>query len=89
MRPGVQVFGISSDPPAKNKAFKTDNRLPYDLLTDANSILRKEFGVKNELFVLPGRQTYVISKDGKCLMTFSDMLDTDKHISEAMRALNL
>lgn len=85
----MQVFGISSDEPSKNKQFKADQRLPFDLLTDANSILRKEFGVKNELFVLPGRQTYVISKEGKCIMTFNDMLDTDKHIAEALRALNL
>ena len=80
---------MSSDTPAENKSFKDANRLPYDLLTDANSILRKEFGIPNELFVLPGRQTFVVSKDGTCVMSFNDMLNTDAHIAEALKALGM
>jgi peroxiredoxin Q/BCP len=38
---GAQVFGISSDSPADNKAFADSNRLPFPLLTDPSSILRK------------------------------------------------
>eukprot|EP01025_Chloroclados_australasicus_P000056 TRINITY_DN10030_c0_g1_i1.p1 TRINITY_DN10030_c0_g1~~TRINITY_DN10030_c0_g1_i1.p1 ORF type:complete len:341 (-),score=17.89 TRINITY_DN10030_c0_g1_i1:451-1473(-) len=86
---GVEVFGISSDPPAENKAFKEDQSLQYDLLTDENSILRKEFGIKNSLLVLPGRQTYVISKEGKCIMSFNDMMNSSQHISEALKALGI
>lgn len=50
----VQVFGISGDSPEENKAFKQAQNLPYDLLTDENNILRKEFGIPNAMMVLPG-----------------------------------
>lgn len=48
------MFGISGDSTAENKAFKDAQNLPYDLLTDENNILRKEFGIPNALMVLPG-----------------------------------
>jgi hypothetical protein len=35
------VYGISSDSPEDNKAFATAQRLPFPLLTDPSSILRK------------------------------------------------
>lgn len=38
---GAAVFGISSDSPAENKAWADANRLPFPLLTDPSSILRK------------------------------------------------
>ena len=38
---GVEVFGISSDSPEANAQFAKDNNLPYPLLTDPNSIIRK------------------------------------------------
>jgi peroxiredoxin Q/BCP len=38
---GAQVFGISSDTPEDNKAFATAQRLPFPLLSDPSSILRK------------------------------------------------
>lgn len=41
---GAQVFGISSDTPEDNKAFATSQRLPFALLTDPSSILRKVGG---------------------------------------------
>lgn len=83
----MQVFGVSGDSPAENKAFKEAQNLPFDLLTDADNILRKEFNIPSALFILPGRQTYVIDKSGKCVMSFNDMTDTNKHISEALAAL--
>jgi peroxiredoxin len=83
-QPLVQVFGISSDP-CKNKEFTSTTGCSSTSLTDANSILRKEFGVKPAMFVLPGRQTYVNgAKESR--YDPNDMLDTDKAISEAMRS---
>jgi AhpC/TSA family len=85
----VQVFGISSDSPAANKKFKEQQNLQYDLLTDGNDILRKTFGIKKAMFVLPGRQTYVINKEGKCVMSFNDMTNTSQHITNSLQALGL
>lgn len=48
---GAQVFGISSDTPEDNKAFATAQRLPFPLLSDPSSILRK---VRQAYFCLNG-----------------------------------
>ncbi|KAG2433170.1 hypothetical protein HYH02_012713 [Chlamydomonas schloesseri] len=85
---GAAVFGISSDSPAENAAFAKANNLPYPLVTDENSILRKTFGIKGDfLGLLPGRQTYVIDVNGKCVMAFNDQLNVEQHVDEALKAL--
>lgn len=81
---GAVVFGISGDSPAENKVFKDAQNLPYDLLTDENNILRKEFGIPNAMMVLPGRQTYVIDKDGVCALSFNEMMNATQHTDEAL-----
>jgi peroxiredoxin len=43
---GASVFGISSDPPEDNNSWAQANNLPFPLLTDNSSILRKTFGIK-------------------------------------------
>ncbi|KAF8061329.1 PAA2 [Scenedesmus sp. PABB004] len=66
VKAGAQVFGISSDAPADNKAFADAQRLPFPLLTDPSSIMRKTFGIKGDLLgLLPGRQTFVFNAAGK------------------------
>jgi peroxiredoxin Q/BCP len=82
------VVGISSDPPASHKAFAAKHRLPYTLLSDERAFVRNGFGVPSDLFgMLPGRQTYVIGKDGKCLMVFNSQLEAEKHVSEALAVI--
>lgn len=54
-----------ADSPEENDKFAKAQRLPFPLLTDAGSILRKTFGIPNDMMgLLPGRQTYVIDKNG-------------------------
>ena len=85
---GCEVIGISSDPPASHAAFKAKHRLPYTLLSDERSFVRNGFGIQSDLFgMLPGRQTYVISKDGKCLMSFNSQMDATKHVTEALAVI--
>jgi AhpC/TSA family len=67
------VFGISGDSPAENKAFKEAQKLPYDLLTDENNILRKEFGIPNAMMVLPGEFSHTLSAC-QALSTFTVMI---------------
>jgi peroxiredoxin Q/BCP len=80
-----EVVGISSDPPASHKAFAAKHRLPYTLLSDERGLVRTGFGIQADLFgMLPGRQTYVIGMDGKCLMSFNSQMDAEKHVTEAL-----
>ncbi|KAI8473683.1 MAG: hypothetical protein J3K34DRAFT_518795 [Monoraphidium minutum] len=84
---GAVVFGVSSDSPAENKAFADAQRLPFLLLTDPSSIMRKTFGIPNDLLFLPGRQTYVFDAAGKCVLSFNSQLDAEKHVDEALAAI--
>ena len=50
-------------------------RLNFPLLTDQSEFLRKSFGIKSDwLGMLPGRQTYVIDKAGKVVLSFNDQV---------------
>jgi peroxiredoxin Q/BCP len=80
--------GISADGPASHKAFAAKHRLPYTLLSDERNFVRTGFGVPADLFGLfPGRQTYVINKEGKCIMAFNSQLEAEKHVTEALAAI--
>jgi peroxiredoxin Q/BCP len=85
---GAEVFGISADTPDENAKFAKDQKLPFPLLSDQSDLLRKSFGIKADMFgMLKGRQTYVLDKKGKCVLSFNSQLDTDKHVSEALRVI--
>ena len=65
-----------------------DTQAPYPLLSDEKGALRKAMGVKAFLGMIPGRETYVISKQGVVLQVFNDGLTgTSKHVPEALAAL--
>ncbi|GMH42547.1 hypothetical protein BSKO_10466 [Bryopsis sp. KO-2023] len=85
---GAAVFGISGDSLDEQKAFSSAESLPYPLLVDEGDALRKGFGIKSDLFgALPGRQTFVIGKDGTCLLSYNNQLSPEKHVDEALKAL--
>ena len=78
-----------ADSPEENDKFAKAQRLPFPLLSDANSILRKTFGIPNDLMgLLPGRQTYVIDKDGRVVLSFNDAMNVEAHVTEALRAIS-
>jgi alkyl hydroperoxide reductase subunit AhpC len=57
-------------------------RLPFPLLTDQSEFLRKSFGIKGDLLgLLPGRQTYVIDKSGKVVLSFNDQVSSSALLS--------
>ncbi|KAL3158673.1 hypothetical protein ABBQ32_011415 [Trebouxia sp. C0010 RCD-2024] len=83
-----EVFGISSDTTEANAAFAKKERLPFPLLTDQSDFLRKSFGIKGNVFgMLKGRQTFVIDKEGKCVMSFNDQMGAEKHVEEALQVI--
>ena len=84
---GAEVIGISSDSESSHQTFTNKFKLPFILLSDANSKIRKAFGVPTALFgLLPGRVTYVADKTGTIVMIFDSMMAT-KHIPKALAAV--
>ncbi|MCK8522641.1 peroxiredoxin [Aquimarina sp. D1M17] len=81
---GAEVIGISSDSVASHTRFKNRYKLPYTFLSDPEGELRKLFGVKSELLgLLPGRETYVIDRDGIVRLKFNSM-NASRHLNKAL-----
>ncbi len=84
---GAEVIGISSDSESSHRKFASTYKLPFILLADTRNKVRKLFKVEKALFnLLPGRETYVINKEGKVIMVFNSM-SASKHIAKALKAL--
>jgi len=84
---GAIVIGISSDSVKSHASFKSKYKLPFILLADVKGKVRKLFGVKNNLLLLPGRETYVIDKSGKIIMVFNS-INASEHMKRAFKALS-
>lgn len=82
------VIGISAQSVESHRAFAKKHRLNFTLLSDTGNKVRKQFGVKADLFgLLPGRVTYVVNKQGRVEYLFSSQIQAEKHVSEALRIL--
>ncbi|MFS7991195.1 putative thioredoxin-dependent peroxiredoxin [Helianthus anomalus] len=85
---GAQVVGISGDDAASHKAFAKKYRLPFTLLSDEGNKVRKDWGVPSDLFgTLPGRQTYVLDKNGVVQLIYNNQFQPEKHIDETLKLL--
>lgn len=85
---GAEVIGISADGVDSHNAFASRRRLPFQLLSDPDNAVSKAFGVEKAGFGLfPGRETFVIDKEGKIRMRFVSSLNINKHITSALKVI--
>nr|GEZ96589.1 peroxiredoxin Q, chloroplastic [Tanacetum cinerariifolium] len=85
---GAQVVGISGDDSDSHKAFAKKYKLPFTLLSDEGNKVRKDWGVPSDLFgTLPGRQTYVLDKNGVVQLVYNNQFQPEKHIDETLKLL--
>ncbi|KAK7388298.1 hypothetical protein VNO78_23112 [Psophocarpus tetragonolobus] len=85
---GAVVVGISGDDPSSHKAFASKYKLPFTLLSDEGNKVRKEWGVPGDFFgSLPGRETYVIDKNGVVQLVYNNQFQPEKHIGETLKIL--
>lgn len=85
-RLGAEVIGISADTVQSHLNFKSRFNLPFILLSDRDKKLRKMFGVENNFFLLPGRETFVVDKTGRVQLVFNSM-SAKIHITKALEFL--
>ena len=84
---GAVVVGISADSESSHRKFATSYKLPFKLLADRNNKVRRLFKVEKSLFnLLPGRETYVVDKNGTVIMVFNNM-GASGHVKRALKAL--
>ncbi|XP_073227018.1 peroxiredoxin Q, chloroplastic isoform X2 [Cicer arietinum] len=85
---GAEVIGISGDDSSSHKAFAKKYRLPFSLLSDEGNKVRKEWGVPGDFFgSLPGRETYVLDKNGVVQLVYNNQFQPEKHIDETLKLL--
>lgn len=85
----TEVVGISAQEEASHQRFASKYELPFTLLTDAGAKVRKAYGVRGFLALVPGRVTYVIDKQGIIRAATKDMFDGERHVREALEALRV
>jgi peroxiredoxin Q/BCP len=86
-RLGAKVVGVSSDPPDSHLSFCRQHRLPFTLLSDVDEKVRALYGVRPTLGLIPGRETFVIDRDGVVREVLSSQWRPTWHVEEALRAL--
>jgi peroxiredoxin Q/BCP len=86
---GAEIIGISDDSAESHGRFASKYRLPFTLLSDKGGKVRKLFGVKKTLGVIPGRVTFVIDRKGIVRHVFSSQSSPARHVEEALMALAL
>ncbi|KAG9156315.1 hypothetical protein Leryth_009195, partial [Lithospermum erythrorhizon] len=85
---GAEVVGISGDDTSSHKAFAKKYKLPFTLLSDEGNKVRKEWGVPSDLFgALPGRETYVLDRNGVVQLVYNNQFQPEKHIDETLKLL--
>jgi peroxiredoxin Q/BCP len=84
---GAEVVGVSSDSGDSHRKFAEKYKLPFTLLSDRDSQVRKRYGVPATLGLLPGRVTFVIDKDGIVRHVFNSQLQATRHVQESLAAL--
>ena len=83
-----EIIGISSDDKKSHEKFKTNNSLPFMLLSDHKSKLRKELKLPKDFFGLsPGRITFLIDKNKEVLFIHRSSLNMKSHINSVLKYL--
>lgn len=84
---GAVVIGISSDSENTHRRFASKYKLPFKLLADRQKKVYSLFQVESKLFnLLPGRETYVVNKEGHIQMVFNS-INASKHMEKALNAV--
>jgi peroxiredoxin Q/BCP len=84
---GAEVLGVSSQSVESHQSFATHHGLPFILLSDEKSEVRKLYGVPATMGIIPGRVTFIIDKKGVVRHVFNSQYQPEKHIEEALEVL--
>ena len=81
---GAFIVGINTGSSESHKKFHSENQLPFPLLSDVNSTVVNQFGIKTIVGGL-NRETYVIDYTGRIVFHLDSYLDGAKHADEALK----
>jgi len=81
---GAEVIEISLVNKESHRDFAEEHKLPFILLSDPDGSVRKSYGVKKTLGLIPGRVSFVIDKNGIVRHVFSSQSRATAHVDEAL-----
>lgn len=84
---GAEVIGVSADSIAAHRRFVRKQGLPFRLLSDKDGAVRRLYGVRQTLGIMPGRVTYVIDSAGIVRHIYSSQLRARNHSRESLEAV--
>lgn len=84
---GAEVIGVSSDSADSHQKFRSHHKLQFKLAVDTGGQLRRSFGIPKTLGLLPGRETYVIDREGVVRLVFNSQFAATRHVAEALQTL--
>ncbi len=86
---GAQRVGISGDTVEKQKRFADKHQFDYPLLSDSDSAVADQFGVKRSVSILGKnkRATFVIGTDQRVLEVIRSELAFNSHADRALEVL--
>ena len=84
---GAEVFGISTATMSTHKEFAESCGASFSLLADEGGKVRKLYDVQPSMWLIPGRTTFVIDKQGVIRHVFTSQTNTAGHVAEAIKAL--
>ncbi|HEY1586977.1 MAG TPA: peroxiredoxin [Polyangia bacterium] len=85
---GAEVIGISSDSVDDHAAFAESHKLPMQLVSDAGGKVRATYGVRSTLGLIPGRETFIIDKEGIVRHVFRSQIRVKTHVAESLAVLH-
>jgi len=89
---GAVILGVSADDLESHHKFKTKNKLPFELLFDADALVSKAYGVwkqKNlygKKFMGIERTTFVIDRTGRIAQIYPKV-KVEGHVAEVLAFL--
>lgn len=84
----IDVFGISRDSLKTHLKFKEKHRLPFELISDKDGKVCKQYDALIPVINVPKRITYLIDKDMTIRAAYSDMFGAEKHLRQMISELN-
>ena len=81
------VVGVSVDSSESHEGFARRYRLPFVLLSDADSAVQRLYGVRKTLGIIRGRVTFVIDRHGIVRHVYSSQINVTRHVAEAVRVI--
>ncbi|MEO1052814.1 MAG: peroxiredoxin [Bacteroidota bacterium] len=81
----IDVYGISRDSIETHLKFKEKHRLPFDLLSDFDGSVTKQYGALIPVLKIPRRVTYLLNADHTIKAVYEDMFGASKHIKTMVK----